>query len=47
MEPALALGSWWSFAQAERGVVGLAVAAISVIAIAYLIRRILRARRGE
>ena len=47
MTPAAAIGSWWSFAQAERGIVGLAVAAVIAVAVAYLARRWWRARRGE
>ena len=47
MQPALAIGSWWSFAEAGRGVVGMAVIAIGAIAAVYLVRRLLRSRRGE
>ena len=47
MQSALAIGSWWSFAEAERSVVGVAVVAIGAIAVVYLVRRVLRSRRGE
>lgn len=47
MSPPAVIGSWWSFAQADRGVVGLAVVVVIATAGGYLGRRWWRARRGE
>ena len=45
-DPVIALGAWWSLAQANPTVLGVVVAVVAVAAIAFVTRRVLSRRRG-
>jgi hypothetical protein len=44
-DPSIALGAWWSVANADKTVLGVVVALIAVAAVAFVARRVLARRR--
>lgn len=39
------LGSWWGYAEADATIVGVLVAAVVALAVAYVAMRVVRSRR--
>jgi hypothetical protein len=41
------VSSWWGFAAADRTVVGIVVAAVGALAVAYVLLRLLSGRKSD